>query len=105
MGEIIKLREAVMLVWETVKTTMEQDVAECPYVTIVTGTAIKNRLWRGAPLARGSPFVVISYHLRSVSSTYHMPRSDIPPSPQPTPGKCTTEFFIRPAPYFLLKYT
>lgn len=35
MGEIIKLREAVMLVWETVKTTMEQDVAECPYVFIV----------------------------------------------------------------------
>ena len=35
MGEIIKLREAVMLVWETVKTTTEQGGTECPYIFIV----------------------------------------------------------------------
>ncbi|MCI8322010.1 MAG: hypothetical protein HFH02_13180 [Dorea sp.] len=35
MGEIIKLREAVALIWETVKTTEEQGTIESPYVFIV----------------------------------------------------------------------
>ena len=35
MGEIIKLREAVALIWETVKTTAEQGTIESPYVFIV----------------------------------------------------------------------
>lgn len=34
MGEIIKLREAVALIWETVKTTDEQGTMESPYVFI-----------------------------------------------------------------------
>lgn len=35
MGEIIKLREAVTLIWETVKTTDDQGTIESPYVFIV----------------------------------------------------------------------
>lgn len=35
MGEIIKLREAIALIWETVKTTNEQGGMECPYVFVV----------------------------------------------------------------------
>lgn len=34
MGEIIKLREAVTLIWETVKTNNDQGELECPYVFI-----------------------------------------------------------------------
>ena len=35
VGEIIKLREAVALIWETVKTIDEQGAIEGPYVFIV----------------------------------------------------------------------
>lgn len=34
VGEIIKLREAVTLIWETVKTNNDQGELECPYVFI-----------------------------------------------------------------------
>lgn len=35
MGKIFKLKDAITLIWETVKITEEQGETGCPYVFIV----------------------------------------------------------------------